>query len=77
MSTCKDKFDCLRKKSSEKMEFIFQLFAELFSRSEAETQRIEQTQSKVTSVNNVAEYESEPMDSPLSDLNIFEFVDFH
>lgn len=59
------------------MEFIFQLFAEMFSRSEA-TEMIDVQQfADAKSVNNVAEYESEPVESPLSELNIFEFVDFH
>lgn len=59
------------------MEFIFQLFAELFSRSEMQEQAVENMQAETQSANNVAEYESEPVESPLSELNIFEFVDFH
>lgn len=59
------------------MEFIFQLFAELFSRSETQEQAVENMQTETQSANNVAEYESEPVESPLSELNIFEFVDFH
>lgn len=59
------------------MEFIFQLFAELFSCSETQEQAVENIQAETQSANNVAEYESEPVESPLSELNIFEFVDFH
>lgn len=59
------------------MEFIFQLFAELFSRSETQEQAVENMQAETQSANNVVEYESEPVESPLSELNIFEFVDFH
>jgi len=59
------------------MEFIFQLFVELFSRSETQEQAVENMQAETQSANNVAEYESEPVESPLSELNIFEFVDFH
>lgn len=57
------------------MEFIFQLFAEMFSRSEAETEEIEKVQS--TATNNVAEYESEVEESPLSEMNFFEMINFH
>lgn len=57
------------------MEFIFQLFAEMFSRSEAETEEIEKVQS--TAANNVAEYESEVEESPLSEMNFFEMINFH
>ena len=59
------------------MEFIFQLFAELFSSSETQELAVENMQAETQSANNVAEYESEPVESPLSELNIFEFVDFH
>jgi hypothetical protein len=49
----------------------------MFSRSEATEMSDVQQFADAKSVNNVAEYESEPVESPLSELNIFEFVDFH
>lgn len=63
---------CIKRKE---MEFIFQLFAELFNRSENEV--APSKDEVVQPVNNVADYESEVAESPLSELNIFGIVDFH
>lgn len=57
------------------MEFIFQLFAEMFNMGAEENapqQAVEELET-----NNVAEYESEVEDSPLAQLNFFEMVNFH
>lgn len=57
------------------MEFIFQLFAEMFNFGEEQveqTQKVEQQEPV-----DVASYESEVAESPLAGANIFEMVNFH
>lgn len=58
------------------MEFIFQLFAEMFNMG-AEEEVVPQAEAYAAEANDVAAYESEVEESPLAQLNIFEVVNFH